>query len=61
MPAGFGPGLGQLELGDRRGQDVVDLVEGVVDAERVLEDRLHVAPEGTPFAAGNIGADPCPL
>ena len=36
--------LRQPEVAQRRGQDVVDLVERVVDLERVLEDRLDLAP-----------------
>jgi hypothetical protein len=37
--------LGQLELAERRRQDVVNFVERVVDGERILEDGLNVAPE----------------
>ena len=35
-----------LKLPDRHGQHVIDRVERVEDLERVLEDRLHLAPEG---------------
>ena len=35
----------QLELLDRRAQDMVHLVEGVVDLVRILKDHLHVPQE----------------
>ena len=36
----------QAEFLDRCGQNVVDLVEGVVDLEGILKDRLHILAEG---------------
>ena len=36
-------------------KNVVDAVEGIVNAERVLEDGLHVAPVGLQLLVGHIG------
>ena len=39
----------QAEPAHRRGEHVIHPVERVVDLVRVLEDRLHIVPEGTAF------------
>src|SRR5688500_3912842 len=49
QPAPFPPRPGELELGDRGGQDMVDRVEGVINPERVLKDRLDLPPKCPPF------------
>ena len=41
----------QLEVRNRRHQDMVNLVEGVVHLKRVLHYRLHLAPEVTTLTA----------
>ena len=40
-------GRGELEIVDGHGQHVLDLVEGVVDLEGVLEDHLYIAQSKT--------------
>ena len=39
----FRAGVGEAELADRHGQQMIHLVERVVDFIRVLEDRLDLA------------------
>ena len=58
--AAFGLRPGQTELRDRRRQHMIHPVERIVDLVRVLEDRLHVAPEVRAVRCPTGRADRCP-
>ena len=47
----LGARSGELETPHRRREHVIDPIEWVVHAVRVLEHRLHITTEGAPFFA----------